>query len=122
MAANLLAHAPDLFACGIARSGAYNRWGSLSSLFTACHRHTHPYNSSSYHSETYRHSWTWVVLCSCPTLPARKLAFGVLPVSGEFGRSNKVKVLKVKAQALALKNQVFARTGPNQLVCITNMC
>ncbi len=25
MAANLLAHAPDLFACGIARSGAYNR-------------------------------------------------------------------------------------------------
>lgn len=24
-AANLLAHAPDLFACGIARSGAYNR-------------------------------------------------------------------------------------------------
>ena len=26
MAANLLAHAPDLFACGIARSGAYNRW------------------------------------------------------------------------------------------------
>ena len=28
MAANLLAHAPDLFACGIARSGAYNRWAS----------------------------------------------------------------------------------------------
>lgn len=26
MAANLLAHAPDLFACGIARSGAYNRY------------------------------------------------------------------------------------------------
>lgn len=25
MAANLLAHAPDLFACGIAKSGAYNR-------------------------------------------------------------------------------------------------
>lgn len=25
MTANLLAHAPDLFACGIARSGAYNR-------------------------------------------------------------------------------------------------
>jgi dipeptidyl aminopeptidase/acylaminoacyl peptidase len=25
MAANLLAHAGDLFACGIARSGAYNR-------------------------------------------------------------------------------------------------
>ena len=25
MAANLLARAPDLFACGIARSGAYNR-------------------------------------------------------------------------------------------------
>ena len=25
MAANLLAHAPELFACGIARSGAYNR-------------------------------------------------------------------------------------------------
>ena len=25
MAANLLAHAPHLFACGIARSGAYNR-------------------------------------------------------------------------------------------------
>ena len=25
MAANLLAHAPDLFACGIAQSGAYNR-------------------------------------------------------------------------------------------------
>lgn len=26
MAANLLAHAPELFACGIARSGAYNRY------------------------------------------------------------------------------------------------
>lgn len=25
MTANLLAHAPHLFACGIARSGAYNR-------------------------------------------------------------------------------------------------
>lgn len=25
MAAGLLAHAPSLFACGIARSGAYNR-------------------------------------------------------------------------------------------------
>ena len=25
MTANLLAHAPDLFCCGIARSGAYNR-------------------------------------------------------------------------------------------------
>ena len=25
MSANLLAHAPDLFCCGIARSGAYNR-------------------------------------------------------------------------------------------------
>lgn len=25
MAANLLAHAPELFACGIARTGAYNR-------------------------------------------------------------------------------------------------
>ena len=25
MTANLLAHCPDLFACGIARSGAYNR-------------------------------------------------------------------------------------------------
>ena len=25
MTANLLAHAPDLFACGIAQSGAYNR-------------------------------------------------------------------------------------------------
>lgn len=25
MAANLLAHAPELFACGVARSGAYNR-------------------------------------------------------------------------------------------------
>ena len=25
MAANLLAHAPELFACAIARSGAYNR-------------------------------------------------------------------------------------------------
>lgn len=25
MAANLLAHAPELFACGVAKSGAYNR-------------------------------------------------------------------------------------------------
>ena len=25
MASNLLAHAPDLFACAVARSGAYNR-------------------------------------------------------------------------------------------------
>lgn len=25
MAANLLAHAPEMFACGIARTGAYNR-------------------------------------------------------------------------------------------------
>lgn len=32
MAANLLAHAPDLFACGIARSGAYNRYVFLSCL------------------------------------------------------------------------------------------
>ena len=30
MAANLLAHAPELFACGIARSGAYNRCPHLS--------------------------------------------------------------------------------------------
>ena len=29
MAANLLAHAPELFACGIARSGAYNRYSCL---------------------------------------------------------------------------------------------
>ena len=32
MAANLLAHAPDLFACGIARSGAYNRY-----VVVSCH-------------------------------------------------------------------------------------
>lgn len=46
MAANLLAHAPELFACGIARSGAYNRYSltlgcvllvqSMSGCLAAC--------------------------------------------------------------------------------------